>query len=139
MRSGLERISGTAKAIWTIITIVVSGITAIGSTFIYIHDLNRNINELNRDVADLRKQISDMNQQLSVSGNKEKQDITDVKKAINAEFKKFTAAVPEAEIKLMGQSDDPVNSGGGTAPTCWPGTYVIRLQEFKTDERVRGV
>jgi hypothetical protein len=81
MTVGLERISGTMKAVWTIITIVISVVTAISSTAIYINNLNRtvadlktqvgtmasavaHIPDLNRDVTNLTTKVNTMSQQL---------------------------------------------------------------------------
>jgi hypothetical protein len=51
------RISGSAKAIWTLVTVGVSIVTAIGSTAIYVHDL------IGR-VTTLEVQANTMSQQL---------------------------------------------------------------------------
>ena len=59
MAAGLERISGTMKAVWTIITIGVSVVTAISSTAIYINNLNRTVTDLKTQVTDLRTQVTE--------------------------------------------------------------------------------
>src|SRR5262245_40001378 len=57
MQMGLERISGTAKAMWTLITIVVSIVTAIASTAIYINDLVRTVKALDKQVTAMSNQL----------------------------------------------------------------------------------
>jgi hypothetical protein len=73
MSLGLERISGTAKATWALITIVVSIVTAIASTAIYIHDRNRDISDLITEVntisTALKRVSATTSQNVDFNGN----------------------------------------------------------------------
>jgi hypothetical protein len=57
MAWGFDKISGTAKAIWALITIAVSIVTAIASTAIYISNRNREITDLETKVDSISKQL----------------------------------------------------------------------------------
>jgi hypothetical protein len=57
MSLGIERISGSAKAIWTLLTVAVSIVTAIGSTAIYVHDLISRVNALETQVNTISQQL----------------------------------------------------------------------------------
>ena len=61
MSLGLERISGSAKAIWTLLTVAVSIVTAIGSTAIYVHDLIAKVNALEVQVNTISQQLKRVN------------------------------------------------------------------------------
>jgi hypothetical protein len=54
---GLEKLSGSAKALWTLATIVVSAASALVSTAIYIHDLIGKVDVLTAQVDSMSKQL----------------------------------------------------------------------------------
>jgi len=73
MRWELEKISGTAKAVWALITIVVSIVTAIASTAIYINNLNREVSGLETEVNAMSNQLKQVStptsQNVDFNGN----------------------------------------------------------------------
>ena len=54
---GLEKVSGTVKALWTFGTIFVSVVTAIASTAIYVHDLIQRVDALEGQVNSMSQQL----------------------------------------------------------------------------------
>lgn len=66
--ASIETISAKTKAIWVILTIAGSVLTAIVSTTIYI-------NSLIRDVSDLKKQVAEISNQLKVVNPRERRGV----------------------------------------------------------------
>ena len=65
-QSGLEKLSGTAKAIWGLITIVVSAATAVASAAIYFNNLRHDMDEVKQQMSAVKQQMDTMFQQLKV-------------------------------------------------------------------------
>jgi hypothetical protein len=118
MASGLERISGSAKAIWTLITIGVSVVTAITSTAVYINNLISKVSILDTKVSTLKTKISTLEPK-AIALEAKVSTLEPIVVTMSTQLRRVSAPLPPGPVDYY---------NGSRTQQCEPGTFVVGLR-----------